>query len=232
MNFLNDFRRDSCCETDIRFLLPNLVSAGFLAVDCLLVFFFLKESNEGSIGKKRRQQNMWQYLTGQRTTEITSSHDEQEPLLQEQATPIVNVVSLRRLLTRNILLVISTFGLFSLCIVGYNQLFPIFLSTPSPEGLNMSPEQIGTMLSIAALTSILTQAILFIWMERTLGTIRCYQLGLISFSISFFITPFIKSDNITLWFEIFGIIILKTLAIVLGITCALLLVSLIYIKLM
>jgi hypothetical protein len=85
----------------------------------------------------------------------------------------------------------------------------------------MSPEQIGYALGGAALASITIQALLFTTIERAFGFTWCYRVGLLTFSIAFFVTPFVGSNSSKgyLWLELVGVLILKTLATVLGLTC-------------
>jgi len=90
----------------------------------------------------------------------------------------------------------------------------------------MSPSEIGYALGGAALASIATQAVLFTTLERIFGFTRCYRLGLFVFTIAFFLTPLIGlwGGHIGMWIQIVIVLILKTLANVLGLTCAMLLV--------
>lgn len=91
----------------------------------------------------------------------------------------------------------------------------------------MLPDEIGYALGGAALASIAMQAVLFPSIERAFGFTWCYSVGLLAFSIAFFLTPFVgvKGGQMELWFELVGVLILKTLANVLGLTCAMLLVK-------
>lgn len=91
----------------------------------------------------------------------------------------------------------------------------------------MSPGEIGYALGGAALASIAMQALLFTTIERIFGFTWCYRLGLFVFSIAFFLTPLIGlwGGRVGMWIQIVLVLILKTLANVLGLTCAMLLVS-------
>lgn len=91
----------------------------------------------------------------------------------------------------------------------------------------MSPEEIGYALGGAALASITIQAVLFTTIEQAFGFTWCFRAGLLAFSIAFFLTPFVglKAGEVYLWPELVGVLILKTLADVLGLTCAMLLVN-------
>jgi len=92
----------------------------------------------------------------------------------------------------------------------------------------MFPEEIGYALGGAALASIAMQAVLFTSIERAFGFTWCYRTALIGFSTAFFLTPFVglTGGRVGLWFQIVGVLIVKTLASVLGLTCAMLLVPL------
>jgi hypothetical protein len=218
-------------------VLPNLVAAGLLAIDFTLVTLFLKESHErGTVRKLERATQrlwdkliaLWRFTIGARSPASSPPQNpERQPLLRSRSSiASLSKVPLRTLLTRNILLIVGTFGLFSLCIVAYNQLFPIFLSSDPPVGRGLAPEEIGYALSGAALASIAMQAALFTWVERLFGFTWCYRAGLVAFSVAFFLTPFVGLGwgMAVMWVELVGVLILKTLATVLGLTCAMLLV--------
>ena len=91
----------------------------------------------------------------------------------------------------------------------------------------MTPKEIGYALGGAALASIAVQAVLFTTIERAFGFLSCYRAGLLTFSIAFFLTPFVglKGGHVYLWLELVGVLMIKTLANVLGLTCAMLLVN-------
>jgi hypothetical protein len=97
-------------------------------------------------------------------------------------------------------------------------------------GRDLPPSQIGYALGGAALASIAMQALLFTTIERVFGFTWCYKVGLIVFSIAFFLTPFVggHGGQVLLWIELVGVLIVKTLANVLGLTCAMLLVRLFF----
>jgi len=90
----------------------------------------------------------------------------------------------------------------------------------------MSPSEIGYALSGAALFSVAMQALLFTTIERLFGFTWCYRAGLLAFSLAFFLTPFVglQGGRVVLWIELVGVLVLKTVANVLGLTCAMLLV--------
>jgi hypothetical protein len=220
-----------------RFVLPNLVAAGLLAVDFMLVLLFLKESHErGTARLERATQRLWDNIVAlwcfaigntQSPPSTPTTERERRPLLRSRSSVAsITKVPMRTLLTRNILLIVGTFGLFSLCIVAYYQLFPIFLSSDPPVGRGLAPDEIGYALSGASLASIAVQALLFTWLERLFGFTWCYRAGLAAFSVAFFLTPFVgvTGGRVGLWVQLVGVLILKTLANVLGLTCAMLLV--------
>lgn len=208
-----------------------------LSLDLLLVLLFLKESHER--GTARRLEiatyrfwdkliKLWRFAIGSNSPP-QSPRLERQPLLRNRSSlASITNVPMSTLLTPNILLIVGTFGLFSLCMVAYNQLFPIFLSSDRPVGRGMNPEEIGYALGGAALASIAIQLMLFTTIERVFGFTWCYRFSLIAFSIAFFFTPFVglKGGRVDLWFQIVAVLIVKSLASVLGLTCAMLLVPL------
>jgi hypothetical protein len=223
----------------VSFLLPNLLGAGLLALDFTIVLLFLKESHERGTTRRIERatyrvwdifMKLWRFAIGS-PSPPQSPRLERQPLLRNRSSlASITNVPVRTLLTPNILLIVGTFGLFSLCIVAYNQLFPIFLSSERPVGRGMTPEEIGYALGGAALASIAMQAILFTSIERTFGFTSCYRAGLLAFSTAFFLTPFVglRGGQLGLWFQLVGVLILKTLANVLGLTCAMLLVPILF----
>jgi hypothetical protein len=208
-----------------------------LGLDFLLVLLFLKESHERGTGRRievatyrfwDKLIKLWRFAVGS-SSPPNSPRLERQPLLRNRSSlASITNVPVSTLLTPNILLIVGTFGLFSLCMVAYNQLFPIFLSSDQPVGRGMFPEEIGYALGGAALASIAMQAVLFTSIERAFGFTWCYRAALIGFSTAFFLTPFVglTGGRVALWFQIVGVLIVKTLASVLGLTCAMLLVPL------
>jgi len=168
---------------------------------------------------------LWSLAIGE-SNQSPPSTPETQPLLSRSSLSSITRVPLRRLLTRNILLIVGTFGLFSLCIVAYSQLFPIFLSSDPPVGRGLLSDEIGYALSGAALASIGMRALLFTSLERSFGFTWCYCGGLAAFSVAFFLTPFVGlvGGKVGLWIQLVAVLVLKTLANVLGLTCAMLLV--------
>jgi len=213
------------------------LSATLLGLDFLLVLLFLKESHERGTGRRLEVATyrfwdklikLWRFAIGSNSPP-NSPRLERQPLLRNRSSlASLTNVPVSTLLTPNILLIVGTFGLFSLCLVAYNQLFPIFLSSDRPVGRGMFPEEIGYALGGAALASIAMQAVLFTSIERAFGFTWCYRTALIGFSTAFFLTPFVglTGGRVGLWFQIVGVLIVKTLASVLGLTCAMLLVPL------
>jgi len=169
---------------------------------------------------------LWSFAIGE-SNQSPPSTPETQPLLSRSSISRIPPIPLRRLLTRNILLIVATFSLFSLCIVAYSQLFPIFLSSDPPVGRGLLPDEIGYALSGAALASIGMQALLFTSLERSFGFTWCYCGGLAVFSVAFFLTPFVGvvGGKLGLWIQLVAVLVLKTLANVLGLTCAMLLVT-------
>ena len=199
----------------------------------MLVLLFLNESHEcGTVRRFERAMQrlryklvaLWRFGIGESLQ--SPSTPETQPLLSRSSLSCIASVPLRGLLTRNILVIVGTFGLFSLCIVAYSELFLIFLSSDPPVGRGLSPDEIGYALSGAALASIGMQALLFTWLEQWFGFTWCYRGGLAAFSVAFFLTPFVGfvGEKVGLRIQIVAVLIWKTLPIVLGLTCAMLLV--------
>ncbi|SMY24158.1 unnamed protein product [Zymoseptoria tritici ST99CH_1A5] len=141
-------------------------------------------------------------------------------------------------LNRNTLLLLSTYLLFQLSNIAYNSLYPIFSGSAPPIGRSLSPEEIGTSLAFAGAITIVFQVGVFGYMRDRLGNKTTYRLGLAGFVVSFGLMPWVgykdgkdgsgsptTKGKIFLWAELGGVLIIKTVASVGGLTSALLLIT-------
>ncbi|EGP87024.1 uncharacterized protein MYCGRDRAFT_22604, partial [Zymoseptoria tritici IPO323] len=141
-------------------------------------------------------------------------------------------------LNRNTLLLLSTYLLFQLSNIAYNSLYPIFSGSSPPIGRSLSPEEIGTSLAFAGAITIVFQVGVFGYMRDRLGNKTTYRLGLAGFVVSFGLMPWVgykdgkdgsgsptTKGKIFLWAELGGVLIIKTVASVGGLTSALLLIT-------
>ena len=137
------------------------------------------------------------------------------------------------ILTPPIVVFLITYAIFNLSNVSYNSLYPIFVSSPPPIGRGLSPKEIGFSLSFVGVVSIIFQLLLFGPLLARLGNLWGYRLALGGFVAAFWATPFVgyidsadgQSAKILPWIELYSVLLLKTVAAVVGLTCAMLLIT-------
>jgi len=208
---------------DYPFLLPNLIAAVILLLDLVVVAFFLQESLKEAAQMpplSKRVRNffswMWQFHSSTRPSYT-------QPLLPKASAP-----RYRDVLTRNIVFVLISYGFFNLCIVAYNSLYPIFISAPYPEGRSLRPSDIGISLAVAGGGAAVLQMTIFTPIQQRLGNRWGYRVALLLFAASFFATPFVgfrHEQKWAVWIELFAVLLLKTIATVIGLTSAMLLIT-------
>ena len=150
-------------------------------------------------------------------------------LLPEVAAPL----PYRSILTPPIILFLITYTIFNLSNISYNSLYPIFASSPPPIGRGLSPKEIGLSLAFVGLVTILFQLLLFGPLLAHLGNLWGYRLAFAGFVVAFWATPFVgyinttngQSAKILPWTELYSVLLLKAVAAVVGLTCAMLLTT-------
>lgn len=220
------------------YLLPNLVSSVLLALEFLVASFMLEESLQEAkdlppLGTRIKSLFawIWQFSSSAlrpsyvRGLSHHSGHNAAEGLLPS----VDDDTSLKSYLTPNIVVILVTYTIFQLSNVTFNTLYPIFTSYEPPIGRGLSPKVIGTTLSFASFISILFQLVLFDRARDKLGNKRGYAIGCMLLAISFFLMPLVskpKHDNYKLIYaEIAGVLFVKTIGTVAGLTCFLLLLT-------
>ncbi|KAK6442120.1 hypothetical protein LTR95_001649 [Oleoguttula sp. CCFEE 5521] len=129
---------------------------------------------------------------------------------------------------RDTILLLLTFLIFQLCNISFNSLYPIFAQGDPPTGRDLNPKEIGISLAFAGLITILFQIGIFGRLRESVGNKATYRTGLAGFIIAFILVPFVgyKSDSkLWLWIELGGILVIKTISAVGGLTSALLLIT-------
>jgi len=150
-------------------------------------------------------------------------------LLPEVAAPL----PYRSILTPPIIVFLITYAIFNLSNISYNSLYPIFASSPPPIGRGLSPKEIGLSLSFVGLVTIIFQLLLFGPLLAHLGNLWGYRFALAGFVAAFCATPFVgyidtangRSAKILPWAELYSVLLLKAIAAVVGLTCAMLLIT-------
>ncbi|KAL7898723.1 major facilitator superfamily domain-containing protein [Trichoderma sp. TUCIM 5745] len=143
----------------------------------------------------------------------------------------------RELLNRTTMTLLVTYLIFQLANISFNSLYPIFASSPSPAGRDLSPSKIGISLSFAGLTTIVFQAFLFQPLKSRFGNLGTYRFALLGLAIAMIAIPWvgyvddeplfgIGTGTMWLYIELGAVLILKTICAVGGLSCVMLLVSL------
>jgi len=206
--------------TRFQYALPNLVSAVFLFCSFLTATFLLQEtlSVERSIVPKWLRSS-WSKICGiyqQRQyklyTAIPNGGDEEEREEEDnvhlQATDTLKSKSkqpltFRECFTPSIVMVLIAFVIIPLHNATFMQLFPLFLSSPRAVsdnnhsliffsgGLALPPSAVGLSMSIIGVVGITLQLLFFARLQARLGFLRCYQIFIVLFPVSYILAPYL-----------------------------------------
>lgn len=237
------------------YLLPNIVAAVLLLLELLVSIFLLDESLKEAkslppLGKRVKNLFvwLWQFTAGVRpgylrtsssnNRDLSSRGEEHEDYFGDEAATstlfpeISTPPSYRSIITPEIAILLITYSIFNLSNISFNSLYPIFVSSEPPTGRGLFPKEIGLSLAFVGTVSIVFQLLLFGPMQERLGNHWGYRLGLFGFTIAFWAMPFVgyyddhdPSSKFWLWAELGGVLFLKTLSTVIGLTCAMLLIT-------
>ncbi|KAF8429016.1 major facilitator superfamily domain-containing protein [Tirmania nivea] len=204
------------------FLLPNLVSTVILLVDFAISMSYLEESLAQAqelppLGT--RVQNLffwlWQFTAGAAKPSYLRRKFENRRRKEILFTP-------------SSLLLLASYFVFNLSNITFSSLYPIFVSTSPPTGRGLSPREIGLTLSFAGLAAILFQVCAGIGTSLTdkVGNKNGFQAAMVGMVASFFLMPLTWSEGKWLMYgSISGVLLIKSIANVLGLTCALIMVT-------
>lgn len=172
-----------------------------------------------------------------------SDDDDVDDDESDDSTPAFMATNSERLdkkevFNRDTILLLITYLIFQLSNISYNSLYPIFSEARPPTGRNLSPEEIGTSLAFAGLITIVFQVGIFGKLREKIGNKITYRAGLAGFVVAFLLMPWVGykdmadgsgeeklAGKIWLWIELGGILVIKTVASVGGLTSALLLIT-------
>lgn len=150
------------------------------------------------------------------------------PLFPEVSSP----PSYKSIITPEIAILLITYAIFNLSNVSYNSLYPIFVSSEPPTGRGLSPKEIGLSLAFVGAITIVFQVLLFGPFQERAGNQWGYRFALLGFTAAFWAMPFVgyyvrsdPSSKFWLWVELGSILFLKTLSAIVGLTCAMLLIT-------
>jgi MFS family permease len=126
------------------------------------------------------------------------SNDEDRSTLQPPVKP-----SIKDVLTRPIKITLAAYIILMLHAPTFNQLLPLFLSTPRMPGhhsnpfffnggLGMSTKEIGIIVSVLGLVGVIIQLTLYPWFAAVLGNARLHKLSLLVFPPMYFLVPYLS----------------------------------------
>ncbi|KAK2733611.1 hypothetical protein FQN55_003333 [Onygenales sp. PD_40] len=164
----------------------------------------------------------------------TDSVSEHSPLFPNQDEP--GILERDEVFNRDTILLLVTYLIFALSNVSFNSLYPIFAQAKAPTGRELAPDDIGLSLAFAGAVTIVFQICFFGRLRDKMGNKWSYRAGLLGFVISFILMPFVGyKDSATdgklsrgsalLAIELCGALLIKTVAGVVGLTSALLLIT-------
>jgi hypothetical protein len=128
--------------------------------------------------------------------------------------------------TRPVVGLIISYGILAYHTMGFEQLMPVFLSTPVSEekphspiwfhgGLGMTTQAIGFILSMQGIFSMVTQFFVFPPLARHFGTLNLYRFCMTTYIISYALVPYL--DFLPEYLQRTGIYLLLAIKIIYGV---------------
>lgn len=229
------------------YLLPNLLATLVLLIDLVLSIFFLEESlkEAQSLPPLDRRLRclfswLWQFTAAYRPTYLRNVEDEDDsevPSLADACEIILpdtsnDKASYKQLMVPQIMLLLTTYGLFNLSNIAFNSLYPVYGASPRPTGRELSPKEIGFSLAFGGAIAIVFQGFLFTPLQKRIGSLWVYRLAFLGFVICFFAMPFVGRKPIMIpprkaeiWAELGATVLIKNVAAVSGLSVTLLMIT-------
>jgi len=214
------------------YLLPNLVSASILVVGIIIGTLFLEETHQilrekpdigvrtgrKIVGFFKRRSSSGGNIKGpkgysspsgqQEEGLLASAGSEYSTFANAPATNITEEEQVRKrppttkTFTTPVVLLIVSYGILAYHTMGFEQLFPVFLSTPrSAEpphhpfkftgGFGLETQSIGFILSVQGVASMAIQFFFFPPIVEHFGTLSVYRFCMFLYPISYLIVPYI-----------------------------------------
>lgn len=144
--------------------------------------------------------------------------------------------TLRQLLNWTTISILLTYLIFQVANISFNSLYPIFATAAPPTGRDLGPGTIGVSMSLAGVVTILFQVSLFEPIKARLGNLGTFRLSLLGLALCMMLMPWVGyqdggglfgwgTGRSWLFGELGVILVLKNLSAVGGLSCVLLLVS-------
>jgi len=139
---------------------------------------------------------------GYRTAEDTPRASQAQDRSSEKRIPVAKKRAATKAFTKQIILIVIGFGLLAFHTISYDQLLPIFLSSPisheSPSlpfkfvgGFALSTKTIGVLFSIQGLYSMAAQIFLFPYIVKRIGALSTLRWTLLVWPILYIIVPYL-----------------------------------------
>lgn len=205
------------------FLLPNLVSAIVLVFGIANGALFLEETHDLLKHKRDYGRELGDKIVRFVTWSDGYSSLESEPLLSSDIpnynknnnnNGVVNnnegadgdddkpFPAVARTFTRPVVGLIVSYGILAYQTMGFDQLMPVFLSTPVSDekphnlikftgGLGMTTQAIGFILSMQGVFSMAMQFLAFPPLARRFGVLNLYRFCMITFFASYVVVPYL-----------------------------------------
>lgn len=143
----------------------------------------------------------------------------------------------REILNRSTMFLLATYLIYQLSNISFNSLYPIFAAAPAPTGRALDPATIGLSLSVSGVFTIVFQAFMFRPLKTRFGNLRLYRFALLGLAVSTAVIPLVGyrdddpilgvgTGSAWLYLELLGVLVLKNVSAVGGLSCVMLLVSL------
>ncbi|KUI60729.1 hypothetical protein VP1G_07897 [Cytospora mali] len=169
-----------------------------------------------------RDENLPDYRTTENSPQLTSTPAadmETQPLLDPEVvddrlrastenarnvTPEKANLSTTQAFTRPVVMNIISYGILAFHTMAFDQLFPVFLSSPAPatrqpislpfkfvDGFDMDQQQIGWILSIQGIYQLFATVFLFPFVVSKIGTLHLFRLLAMTYFFLYFFTPYL-----------------------------------------
>ncbi|KAH8151023.1 uncharacterized protein LAJ45_04724 [Morchella importuna] len=238
------------------YLFPNMVSAGILVIGIIIGSLFLEETHQvlrekpdrGIIAGRKiiaffkrsnNEKSKYEGLNG-----YNSPPSESERLIAQdggsndnsgyetfdnsvaQVKKAIKPPSVEKAFTPPVVLLIVSYGILAYHTMGFEQLFPVFLSTPPADepphhpfkfvgGFGLSTQAIGFILSMQGLISMTAQFFLFPPIVEYFGSFKVYRFCMLVYPIGYIIVPYL--DFLPAEYSMAGIYAVLVIKIILGV---------------
>ncbi|SPN97692.1 related to E.coli tetracycline resistance protein TCR1 [Cephalotrichum gorgonifer] len=147
-----------------------------------------------------------EYRSTENSPKLSSAPDTglPEPLDLECQQNIPEPAKAQKIFTKPVILNIVSYGILAFHTMTFDQLFPVFLSTapPNPQpkielpfkfvsGFGLDIKEIGVILAVQGVYSILANTFLFPFVCRKLGALNLFRTIAISYFLLYLITPYV-----------------------------------------